>query len=355
MIWFWSGEISTDVGAIQYSFSNDGIHWLKPRPITQNPSKPLVFGNQGTPFYQVFGPGFVLFNPFAQSIKGKPHTFPFVMFYDISDGFQTPGAQSIGLAYSKNGINWKRYGSNPILNPGNSTDWDGTNVFRPSMIKVEGTYHLFYSGSNISIDPATTVPYAHGIGHASSNDGVNWIKDPNNPIFIYSDGVEWRNSRSFTPFVLYDDFENTCQGSLCDSKSSSQNPTCLANFLKMWFGGGMGTTIGKDQGIGYATWPCCKKPKITFPPSDFIGIIKKNEFATQKEFILIAKWKASPSPQVKSYHIYKNGKIVAAIAANKPLRFKTYLALKNSYFEIAAVSKNNIESLHVPLRIINEL
>lgn len=351
IIWFWTGKISTDVGAIQYSFSNDGIHWLNPQPITQNPSKPLVFGAQGTPFYQVFGPGFVLFNPHAQSIKGMPYTFPFVMFYDISNGSPTPGAHAVGLAYSKNGINWNRYGSNPILSPGNSTDWDGTNVFRPSMIKVEGTYHLFYSGSNATIDPATTVSYAHGIGHASSNDGVNWIKDSDNPIFIFSDGVEWRNSRTYTPFVLYDDFKNVRQR---NSTSSSQNPNCLANFLKMWFGGGMGTTIGKNQGIGYATWPCCENPKIIFPPSDFIGIIKKNEFVTQTEFILIAKWKASPSPEVKSYHIFQNGKIVATIAANKPLKFKTRLSLKNSNFEIAAVSENNIESLHVALRIVNE-
>lgn len=239
------------------------------------------------------------------------------------------------------------------MSPGNSNDWDGTNVFRPSLIKVEGTYHLFYSGSNVTIDSDTTVPYAHGIGHASSTDGLNWIKDPDNPIFIYSDGIEWRNSRSYTPFVLYDDFENICQSS-CDSESSLQNPICLANFLKMWFGGGMGTTIGKNQGIGYAIWPCCKKPRLTLPPSDFIGIIKKNEFATQKEFILIAMWKASPSPQVKSYRIFKNGKIVATIAANKPLKFKIPLSSKHFYFEIAAVSKNNIESLRVPIRIVNE-
>lgn len=85
-IWFWTGEISSDVRTIQYSFSNDGIHWLDPQPITQNPSKPLVFGVPGNPFYQVFGPGFVLFNPSAKSIKGKPYTFPFVMFYDVSNG-----------------------------------------------------------------------------------------------------------------------------------------------------------------------------------------------------------------------------------------------------------------------------
>lgn len=109
---------------------------------------------------------------------------------------------------------------------------------------------MFYSGSN-GLDPVTTVPYAHGIGHASSTDGINWVRDADNPIFIYSNGITWRDSRTYTPFVLFSPF--------CDLGS------CATCFLKMWFTGGRGTVAGTDQGIGYATLPCPPLPPLPPP------------------------------------------------------------------------------------------
>ncbi len=68
----------------------------------------------------------------------------------------------------------------------------------------------------------------HGIGYATSPDGIDWERDENNPIFHRDDGVDWRDERTYCPAVLKD-----------------------GNSYKMWF-------AGKDEetdyySIGYAT------------------------------------------------------------------------------------------------------
>jgi hypothetical protein len=97
---------------------------------------------------------------------------------------------------------------------------------------------MFYSGSNIYAPGGLF--YAHGLGHATSSDGVNWIQDPGNPIFSYDNGVAWRNGRTYTPFVL---------NQFCGSAA-------LGNTFKMWFTGGSGDTQGVNQAVGYATLSC---------------------------------------------------------------------------------------------------
>lgn len=241
-IWYWTGSASTtDVGVIKFSQSDDGITWDTPQSITQDSGSPLLTGSGF--FYQLYGPGFVIFNPSATSVVGHAYTFPYVMFYDIANVEQTNQAESIALAYSNDGINWTRFGTEPILIPsGISTHWDATHLYRPSVVVSQGVYHMFYSGSNQYVDETTSVVYAHGIGHASSANGINWTKDSDNPIFIYNDGPAWRDSRTYTPFVLF--------GKFCDANK------CVKCIGKMWFVGGIGVTPGTNQNIGYATLPC---------------------------------------------------------------------------------------------------
>lgn len=237
-IWYWNGITSSDdAGVILYSQSADGINWENPQPITQDAISPLVDANSFF-FYELTGPGFVMYNPKATSIPDQPYSFPYVMFYDVKTYAQVTQIKSIALAYSNDGIHWSRYGNTPILIPsGNlANDWDATHLFRPTVFQSNGVFHLFYSGSNEYSDRATTVSSAHGIGHASSLDGLNWVKDTDNPIFIYSDTIAWRNTRTYTPYVLFYPF--------CKNQNS-----CLA---KMWFTGGT-NQLGANQGIGYAT------------------------------------------------------------------------------------------------------
>ena len=187
--------------------------------------------------------------------------------------------------------------------------------------------------------------YAHGLGHASSIDGINWVKDTDNPIFIYNDGVPWRNTRTYTPFVLFEPFCSQGSCSLCNAK--------------MWFGGGTGIMVppgpvaGVDQGIGYATLPCPPLP-APLPPTNFVGKILKNRFLNRTECILKAEWDASTSINVIYYRIYKNGKVVAKVSAKDPLLYETCLHhCKAKGYEITSVNSDNLESVHVKLEVIS--
>ncbi|MBI4242868.1 MAG: hypothetical protein HY606_02155 [Planctomycetes bacterium] len=79
-----------------------------------------------------------------------------------------------GFAKSKDGKTWVRNGP-PVFIGGSSGAWDQT-VSGSSVIidPITGGYHLFYHGGS---------PGIGWIGHAYSTDGLNWTKNPNNPLF----------------------------------------------------------------------------------------------------------------------------------------------------------------------------
>jgi hypothetical protein len=79
---------------------------------------------------------------------------------------------------------------------------------------------MWYSGGTGAMN--------HGIGYATSPDGIHWTRDGGNPIFHKNDGVTWRNSRTYCPAVLKD-----------------------GSSYKMWLAGKDGQT--GDYSIGYAT------------------------------------------------------------------------------------------------------
>lgn len=92
------------------------------------------------------------------------------------------------------------------------------------------------------------------------------------------------------------------------------------------------------------------------PPTHFIGVIKKNKFATQTEYVLKAKWDPSPSPNVILYRIFKNGKVVEEVPAGSDLFFIKHLNPKHlaTRYEIAAVNSDHLESVHVKLKVVRE-
>lgn len=123
----------------------------------------------------------------------------------------------------------------------------------------------------------------------------------------------------------------------------------------MWFTGGTGSVAGTTQGIGYATLPCPPLPDPLLPPTDFIGIIKKNKFFNKTECVLESTWNPSPSSNVVSYRIYHNGVAVDTIPATTTLIYVTCLKHCSAKgYQIAAVSSDNVESSRVNLRIIHE-
>lgn len=90
------------------------------------------------------------------------------------------------------------------------------------------------------------------------------------------------------------------------------------------------------------------------PPSNFIGIVKKDKFLTQTSCVLKVTWTPSLSTDVVSYRIYKQGILVKVIPATAGFHATFHSKLccfKHRDFEIAAVNSLGIESTRVPLVI----
>lgn len=106
----------------------------------------------------------------------------------------------------------------------------------------------------------------------------------------------------------------------------------------------------------YTPNPFPPLPYMPLPPTRFKGIIKKNKLLNKTEYVLIAKWRPSPTPNVVFYRIYQNGILIETIPAGSHLIFEKCLNSKNSAgdIEIAAVNSFNIESFKIKLGIKND-
>lgn len=103
------------------------------------------------------------------------------------------GVRKIGYATSTDGITWNKSASNPVLTPGSPGSWDAGQVSNPTVFKLASTYHMWYSAG------LTT---SGGIGHATSTDGIVWVKDPANPV-ISAGGTGW-DAIVIAPSVSHD-------------------------------------------------------------------------------------------------------------------------------------------------------
>ena len=118
----------------------------------------------------------------------------------ISDG-------GLHYATSADGVtNWTPVNTNgaPVFQKGAAGEWDSYTMGKATIYRAaDNEFHLWY-GSGMVGDP---VSYGAGIGYATSADGVTWTRDATNPLFHVSDGVDYRDKRTYTPWLLLDDTE----------------------------------------------------------------------------------------------------------------------------------------------------
>jgi predicted GH43/DUF377 family glycosyl hydrolase len=118
---------------------------------------------------------------------------------------------------------WTPYPGNPVLKPGEEGEWDSWTLATANVLKVRDTCHLYYeAGSKGVID--------FQIGHATSTDGVHWVKDPANPVIPVGENGDWDDMETWDAFVLFED-----------------------ELFKMWYGGTTLINDKRDFQIGYAT------------------------------------------------------------------------------------------------------
>jgi uncharacterized repeat protein (TIGR01451 family) len=192
MIWYWDTSELYTHAAIRTAVSADGLNWSGDQASSGN----LITGispdwNRGS-----YGPCQVFYNPTASDTGTNPFKYSFIMYFDGTTG----GFEETGLGYSPDGINWQLYGK--VLARGNSGpwgntgDWDSSYASRGTVVKVsKNEWHMWYSGGQTTMN--------QGIGHASSSDGIHWTRDPANPVLHINDGLDYRNSRTYTPWVIF--------------------------------------------------------------------------------------------------------------------------------------------------------
>lgn len=191
-IWYWTSDMTYTLDDLHTAQSNDGIAWGNDQAITQNSSSPLITGISGTGWNRgTYGPACVLYQPGAPNSGTDPWDYRFVMYYDGTSG----GTESLGLAYSVDGIDWTAYASSPVLPYGGSGAWDAAFATFGTVFQDENGYHLWYSGGQSTSH--------EGIGYASSPDGFTWTKASTNPIFaVGGSAPTYRAGRAYTPDVI---------------------------------------------------------------------------------------------------------------------------------------------------------
>ena len=103
----------------------------------------------------------------------------------------------IAYAESKDGIVW----DNPrvVLTATTGSSWEGHEVNRPTVVKKDGMYHMWYTGQMFAkeINPARSC-----IGYAISRDGIHWEKR-DEPVLVPEQ--DWEGISVMCPHVLWEE------------------------------------------------------------------------------------------------------------------------------------------------------
>lgn len=103
----------------------------------------------------------------------------YLMYYS---GANQNGRICIGLATSSDGFNWQKNPQNPVLSPGPAGSWDSVDAVYARVVFDGAAYHMWYNGYNGS---------TANVGYASSLDGVKWTKYPGNPVLSGGASGAW--------------------------------------------------------------------------------------------------------------------------------------------------------------------
>ncbi len=98
----------------------------------------------------------------------------------------------ICLATSADGLTWTQRGV--VLKPSEHGQWDSLLVGRPSVLVENGLFHMWYDGRKDLQPgaPAKNVPISptssRAVGYAESHDGLHWTRPRTEPVFTHDAG-----------------------------------------------------------------------------------------------------------------------------------------------------------------------
>ena len=104
------------------------------------------------------------------------------------------GPAVIGLAWSDDLHHWRR--TEPILTPDDGAPWERGGLYKPYLVKRDGTYYLFYNAKTAE------KRWHEQIGLATSSDLKTWTRHPGNPILRNGPASAWDTRFVSDPCVL---------------------------------------------------------------------------------------------------------------------------------------------------------
>jgi hypothetical protein len=121
------------------------------------------------------------------------------MWYTGHETTANNSGYRIGHATSSDGRIWTKDTLNPVINLGSAGSWDDSWILSAgSVIRVNNTYHIWYNAWDGVIGGNDV-----RIGHATSEDGRNWTKDPD-PVLSRGSNADWDYPRVDGGEVVYD-------------------------------------------------------------------------------------------------------------------------------------------------------
>ena len=139
----------------------------------------------------------------------------------FAENSPTPAGQPASIRELAGKQGFKPYEGNPVLSKGGPGEWDAGALGSMTVIKVGDTYHMYYEAWGVRTEKSWDGAEYNSlqIGHATSKDGIHWVKDPANPVIAKGKERDetdaWDRDGTWDPFVIYED-----------------------GVFKMWYGGG---------------------------------------------------------------------------------------------------------------------
>lgn len=183
----------------------------------------------------------------------------YLMWYQGQSLASSGWGWALGLAESPDGLNWTKYVGNPILEPGEEGAWDSAYRGQVSMLKENGLYRMWYSGSDGG--PWQT-------GYATSTDGVDWSIHAGNPVLTVGGGGSWDGQEADGPTVIKDDglYKMWYHGCDADNTACSIGYATSTNGRdwSKYAGNPVLTGTGGEWDAGTALWPSVVKDGGTY-------------------------------------------------------------------------------------------
>ena len=191
---------------IRYAESGNGINWTSFNSVILAPGDSGQWDSHGVQVGAIIKDG----NSYMMYYTGMSNAY---------------GAWDVGLAFSDDGIHWNKYPS-PVL----KANYNEPQLHVDCVLKVNSIYYMYYSILNAS---------SRSIRMATSEDGINWVRNQSNPILTITES--WEEYGVYFPSVIFENnmfkmvymnFPGDAFGMATSSNGASWNKTSSNPFFK---------------------------------------------------------------------------------------------------------------------------